>query len=69
MARKILAGILGMGAVLGFASGLYWLRHPWHAGHGPGARRAAFEAHVAEVCTRAAERVLRDSAPASQRAP
>jgi hypothetical protein len=41
--------MLIIGAIAGFASGLYGCRH-----HDE--RRQAFEEHIADVCTRAAER-------------
>jgi hypothetical protein len=50
MKRRLLMFVLAMGAVAGFASGLFGCRY-----HGEG-RRQAFEDHVADVCTRAAER-------------
>jgi len=50
MRRKALILVLAMGAVAGFASGLYGCHY-----HGV-ERRQAFEDHVADVCTRAAER-------------
>jgi hypothetical protein len=53
--RRILMGVLAFGAVAGYASGFASLG--WHASHCHQQRRAAFEEHVAEVCTRAAERV------------
>lgn len=59
--RRFWMVILGAGAILGIASGIHSAR--WHGGfcdgscQGPGARRVAFEDHVADVCTRAAERV------------
>ncbi|MEO8900707.1 MAG: hypothetical protein ABI488_03620 [Polyangiaceae bacterium] len=49
MKRKALMFALALGAVGGFASGLYGCHH-----HGE--RRQAFEDHIADVCTRAAER-------------
>ena len=61
MNRRILAFILALGGVLGIAAGFASHRH--HRGfYGHGTeRRAAFEAHVADVCTRAAEKVMRES--------
>ncbi|UJR84799.1 hypothetical protein [Sandaracinus amylolyticus] len=52
--RKLLIGLLAFGTVAGYASGFASLAH---CARGHEARRAAFEAHVAEVCTRAAHRV------------
>jgi len=49
MRRKALIWVLGLGAVAGFASGIFGCHHR-------NERRQAFEDHVAEVCTRAAER-------------
>jgi len=49
MRRKALMWVLGLGAVAGFASGIFGC-------HYRSERRQAFEDHVAEVCTRAAER-------------
>ena len=49
MRRKALMVVLGLGAVAGFASSLFGC-------HFRNERRQAFEEHVAEVCTRAAER-------------
>jgi hypothetical protein len=50
MRRKGLMLVLAIGAVAGFASGLYGCHY-----HGV-ERRQAFEDHIADVCTRAAER-------------
>ncbi|HYP76648.1 MAG TPA: hypothetical protein VER12_11855 [Polyangiaceae bacterium] len=50
MRRKALVLVLALGAVAGFASGLYGCHY--HAID----RRQAFEDHIADVCTRAAER-------------
>jgi hypothetical protein len=50
MRRKALIFVLAVGAVAGFASGLYGCHY--HSLE----RRQAFEDHVADVCTRAAER-------------
>lgn len=57
--RKLLIGALAFGTVAGYASGIASLsrcanRHE--------ARRAALEAHVADVCTRAALRAHEDDA-------
>ncbi len=66
MARRILVVLLGLGAIAGFAGGFMQLHHMRH-GYGPGweggpgwGHRYEFEDHVADVCARAAERVLRD---------
>jgi hypothetical protein len=48
--------VLAAGSIAGFASALFGCHY-----HGV-ARREAFEDHVADVCTRAAERV-RDGRP------
>ena len=53
--RKLLIGLLAFGTVAGYASGIASLS--WHARGCHDHRRARFEAHVADVCTRAAERV------------
>jgi hypothetical protein len=50
MKRRALMFVLAAGAVAGFASGLFGCHY-----HGV-ARRQAFEDHVADLCTRAAER-------------
>jgi hypothetical protein len=61
---------LGIGTVLGFASGIYSLRwrHFGHdgQGHWHGRHHAAFEARVADICTRSAERVFRGQAAPTQ---
>jgi hypothetical protein len=63
----LLASLLGLGALAGFACGLHSL-HGWR--HGPhGGRRAEFEAHVADVCTRAAEKVMRERGRSDNSAP
>jgi len=48
MRRPLLVFLLGLGALLGFGSGIHSLR--WHSW----ARRAAFERHVAQICVDAA---------------
>lgn len=63
MKRTLLIVLLSLGAVAGFASGfarLYFGYPVWgHHGYGPwGERRAAFERHVATLCTEAAADVL-----------
>ncbi len=55
--RKLLIGLLALGTVGGYAGGIASLSHC--ATHHRD-RRDAFEAHVADVCTRAAHRVIRD---------
>jgi len=50
MRRKGLIFVLAMGAIAGFASGLYGCHY-----HGL-ERRQMFEDHIADVCMRAAER-------------
>ena len=50
MRRKGLIFVLALGSIAGFASGLYGCHY-----HGV-ERRQAFEDHVADICTRAAER-------------
>lgn len=64
MRRKIWMILLGIGAIAGFAWGFHSLHH-FRGAYGPGsgrwgARHAEFEAHVADICTRAAERTLRE---------
>ena len=49
MRRRGFRFLLVIGAIAGFASGLYGCHHS-------GERRQAFEDHIADVCTRAAER-------------
>jgi len=56
MRRRGLILVLAVGAIAGFASGLYGCHY-----HGV-ERRQAFEDHIADVCTRAAER-SRNRAP------
>jgi hypothetical protein len=64
MNRKLLAGLLGLGVLFGFASGFRSLHHDGrYFRHGHGWRHSAFEDHVAEVCTRAAEKVVRERPP------
>ena len=62
MRRKALMLVLGIGAIAGFASGIFGCRY-----HGE-QRRQAFEDHVADVCTRAAERT-RDHGPHAENRP
>ena len=50
MRRKALIFVLAAGAIAGFASSLYGCHY--HAVE----RRQVFEDHIADVCTRAAER-------------
>ncbi|MBX3273930.1 MAG: hypothetical protein KF729_26940 [Sandaracinaceae bacterium] len=54
MKRKLLIAGLGLGTFLGFASGFASLGACWQ--HRAEHRRAAFEAHVADVCVEAARR-------------
>ena len=72
MARRFWMIVLAIGAVMGFASGIHALR--WHGGHGfhgpwygPGEHHREFEEHVADVCTRSAERVFRERGAAPGR--
>jgi hypothetical protein len=53
-----LIAALAVGTVAGFGHGIASLGHCAAERHAE--RRAAFEDHVAEVCTRAAERVIED---------
>jgi gas vesicle protein len=62
MKRKALMFVLAIGAIAGFASGLYGCRYRGME------RRQAFEDHVADVCTRAAERA-REHRPDSEKMP
>ena len=70
MRRGITIFLLAAGAIAGFTIGFGRLRHGYGCGSGHGAwghDRAAFENHVADVCTRSAERVIaerRNAAPA-----
>ena len=50
MKRNALIAVLALGAIAGFGSSLFGC-HYHHS-----ARREAFEDHIADVCTRAAER-------------
>jgi hypothetical protein len=50
MRRKALILVLALGAIAGFASGLYGCHY-----HGV-ERHQAFEDHIADVCMRAAQR-------------
>ncbi len=52
MRRKALMFLLAVGAVAGFASGIFECR--FHGGHDR--QGQVFEDHIADVCTRAAER-------------
>ena len=58
MRRKALILVLGIGAVAGFASSLFGCHY-----HGI-ERRQAFEDHIADVCTRAADRSRQQAAHA-----
>jgi hypothetical protein len=58
--RAFLIVLFGLGTVGGFAHGFASLGHC--ANSCRSARRASFEDHVAEVCTRAAERVADERA-------
>lgn len=56
VARWVLAALLAVGTVVGFASGVHDLRrHGCHAGRGP-----TFEDRVAATCVRAAENARND---------
>lgn len=52
--RKLLIGALAFGTFFGYAAGFMSLGA--HAARCHAARRAAFESHVADVCTRSAQR-------------
>jgi hypothetical protein len=64
MRRGIIIFLLATGAVAGFTIGFARLRYGYgHSGHGHGHwghDRVAFENHVADVCTRSAERVMNE---------
>jgi len=64
MRRGITIFLLATGAVAGFTIGFARLHHGYgHWGHGHGRwghDRVAFENHVADVCTRSAERVMNE---------
>lgn len=53
--RKLLIAALACGTVFGYAVGFMSLGA--HGARCHQARRAAFEAHVADICTRSAHRV------------
>jgi hypothetical protein len=61
MRRRFWAVLLGIGAIAGFASGFRSLHHMGcgPCSHGWSRRHDNFEAHVADVCTEAAERARR----------
>jgi hypothetical protein len=61
MRRKALILVFGLGAVLGFGSSIFGCHY-----HGI-ERRQAFEDHIADVCTRAAERSREHAARAENR--
>ena len=73
MKKGITIFLLATGAVAGFTIGFARLHHGyghhgWGYGHGRwGHDKVAFENHVADVCTRSAERVMneRSKAPAT----
>lgn len=73
MRHRILAVLLGIGAIAGFASGLHSVRHhhhgPWHGGWKRGRHgHSEFEERVADVCARAAEQVYRERGRSDARA-
>lgn len=59
MKRRLLIGLFTFGTLFGFGSGFFSMAR-WH--HHAEHRRAAFERHVADVCTDAAYRA-RDRGP------
>ncbi|MGC4095426.1 MAG: hypothetical protein QM756_47375 [Polyangiaceae bacterium] len=65
MRRKFWAVLLGIGAIAGFASGFRSMHRMGYGACGCGydERRARFEAHVADVCTQAAQRARDAAAP------
>jgi hypothetical protein len=76
MRRGLTIFLLATGAIAGFTIGFARLRYGYGCGYGPGAMghhgwgqdRVAFENHVADVCTRAAERAM-DARPKGPPAP
>lgn len=62
--RKLLIGLLAFGTLAGYASGIASFAH---CASRHEARRAAFEAHVADVCTRAALRAHEERAQHERR--
>lgn len=63
MRRLPLAFLLGVGALVGFGSGVHQLRwQHW-------ARRAAFERHIADVCIEAARTGQAPSTPGAWHGP
>jgi hypothetical protein len=65
MRRKLLIALLALGTVGGFGSGIASLSRGCRSHH---ERRAAFERHVADVCTEAAFRA-RDRHPGERPPP
>lgn len=59
MARRALVFVLALGAIGGYAAGFAHLAYFHHHGRGWG-WGAAREERMAELCTRSAERVLRE---------
>ncbi len=57
MKHTVLTVLLTLGVVFGVAGGVVSMRHRHHHRH------PAFEAHVAELCVSAAQRVLDDTKP------
>jgi hypothetical protein len=64
--RGFLIALFSFGTVAGFAHGFGSMAMCWH--HHAEHRRAAFEHRVADVCTRSAERVIREDDRAAQAA-
>ena len=74
MRRGITIFLLATGAVAGFTIGFARLHHGyghgWGHGHGRwGHDRVAFENHIADICTRSAERVMEKNKPAPAPSP
>ncbi|MBX7191561.1 MAG: hypothetical protein K1X94_05870 [Sandaracinaceae bacterium] len=65
--RAFLVVVFSLGTVGGFAHGFAHLGHCMASHHA--ARREAFEDHVADVCTRSAERVIREEGAPAHDAP
>ena len=67
MKRRLLIVLLGFGTVFGFTTGFASMSHRWHD-HAE-QRRAAFEAHVADICVDAAHRADTPPPPRYEEAP
>ena len=58
MKRRLLIGLFTFGTIAGFGSGIASMA--WWHGHHAHQRRAALEAHVADLCVGAARRAQAD---------